>query len=58
MLYNAKALEGYKLEGYDGTIGTVVEFYFDDRHWAIRYLIADTGDWLVQKSADFSLCPG
>jgi len=49
MLYKAKALEGYKLEGYDGTIGTVVEFYFDDRHWAIRYLIADTGDWLVDR---------
>jgi hypothetical protein len=49
MLYKAKAVEGYRLDGYDGSIGTVVEFYFDDRHWAIRYLIADTGDWLVDR---------
>jgi hypothetical protein len=23
-----------------------MEFYFDDTHWAIRYLVADTGGWL------------
>jgi uncharacterized protein YrrD len=49
MLYKAKAVEGYRLDSYDGEIGTVVEFYFDDRHWVIRYLIADTGDWLVDR---------
>lgn len=46
MLINAKALKGYKLKGLDGEIGSVKEFYFDDQHWAIRYLVADTGSWL------------
>jgi uncharacterized protein YrrD len=46
MLYRAKTLVGFKLHALDGEIGTVKEFYFDDLHWTIRYLIADTGDWL------------
>jgi len=27
----------------------VKDFYFDDRHWAVRYLVADTGNWLAGK---------
>ena len=46
MLNKAKDLKGYKLHGLDGEIGTVTEFYFDDQHWTIRYLVADTGNWL------------
>ena len=47
MLIKAKKLNGYKLDGLDGEIGKVKDFYFDDRHWTIRYLVADTGNWLV-----------
>jgi hypothetical protein len=47
VLHNAKALKGYKLNSLDGEIGRVKEFYFDDRHWAVRYLVADTGNWLT-----------
>ena len=46
MLSKAKTLNGFKLEGLDGEIGSVKEFYFDDRHWTIRYLVASTGTWL------------
>jgi hypothetical protein len=46
MLIKAKTLAGYKLNCTDGEIGKVKEFYFDDLHWTIRYLIADTGTWL------------
>jgi uncharacterized protein YrrD len=47
MLSKVKTLKGYSLETRDGeTIGKVKEFYFDDRHWTIRYLVADTGKWL------------
>jgi hypothetical protein len=49
MLNNAKTLKGYKLDGLDGEIGKVKEFYFDDRHWTIRYLVADTGNWLTGR---------
>jgi len=49
MLKKAKTLKGYKLNSRDGEIGSVKEFYFDDRHWTIRYLVADTGDWLTES---------
>ncbi len=34
----------------DGDVGVVKEFYFDDHHWTIRYLVADTGNWLTGKT--------
>ena len=46
MLNDAKTLAGYTLQSHDGEIGKVKEFYFDDQHWAVRYLVADTGNWL------------
>jgi hypothetical protein len=46
MFYRAKEIEGYKLSSLDGEFGKVKEFYFDDKFWTIRYLIADTGNWL------------
>lgn len=49
MLSNANTLKGYKLNCLDGEIGKVKEFYFDDQHWAIRYLVADTGNWLTDR---------
>lgn len=49
MLSNLKSLKGYKLNSLDGEIGKVKEFYFDDRHWTIRYLVADTGNWLMGR---------
>jgi uncharacterized protein YrrD len=49
MLYKANTLKGYTLNSLDGDIGTVKEFYFDDRHWAIRYLVAETGNWLLNR---------
>jgi hypothetical protein len=49
MLNQVKTLKGYKLHSLDGEIGTVKEFYFDDHHWTIRYLVADTGGWLTGR---------
>lgn len=49
MLVKAKSLNGYKLDSLDGEIGKVKEFYFDDHHWTIRYLVADTGNWLTGR---------
>ena len=46
MLFNAKRLSGYQLASIDGTIGCASEFYFDDRYWTIRYLVACTAGWL------------
>jgi uncharacterized protein YrrD len=49
MLNKVKTVTGYKLDGFDGEIGRVKEFYFDDRYWTIRYLVADTGNWLTGR---------
>ena len=49
MLFKAKTVKGYKLDSLDGEIGKVKEFYFDDQHWTIRYLVADTGNWLTGR---------
>ena len=46
MLIKAKSLYGYKLHSRDAELGKVEEFYFDDKHWTIRYLVAETGNWL------------
>ena len=57
MLSKAKTLASYKLQSLDGEIGTVKDFYFDDRDWTVRYLVADTGEWLVSRQVLISpLC--
>ncbi len=46
MLHKVTSLQTYQLDSLDGEMGKVKEFYFDDRLWTIRYLVADTGVWL------------
>jgi hypothetical protein len=49
MLRQAKDFKSFKLRARDGDIGKAREFYFDDRHWTVRYLVADTGGWLTGR---------
>jgi hypothetical protein len=49
MLRKAKVLRGYKLGAMEGEIGKVEGFYFDDRHWTVRYVVIETGDWLTDR---------
>lgn len=49
MLIKSKRIKGYKLNAIDGEIGSVKEFYFDDRFWTVRYLIANTGSWINNR---------
>ena len=37
------------LDSLDGEFGEVKEFYFDDHHWNLRYLVANTGTWLTGR---------
>jgi hypothetical protein len=46
MIRTAKDFDKFSLQATDGEIGHVSDFYFDDRHWNIRYLVAETGSWL------------
>jgi hypothetical protein len=50
MLRNTSHLKGLVIRATDGELGTVVEFYFDDDSWAIRYLTVETGGWLGGRS--------
>jgi hypothetical protein len=47
MLLNARDLQGLPIHATDGELGKVDEFLFDDRSWAVRYLVVDTGPWLL-----------
>ena len=46
MLRLANKLTSYKLGAVDGEIGKCKDFYVDDQSWIVRYLVADTGNWL------------
>lgn len=46
MLRALLEMQGYQLRAIDKDFGTVDDFYFDDRLWALRYVVADTGTWL------------
>lgn len=48
MLQKAKDLLGIALVATDGIMGDIEDFYFDDEHWTIRYLVVNTGTW-IQK---------
>ena len=49
MLRQASTLSGSTVDATDGTIGHVKDAYFDDEGWAIRYLVVNTGSWLVGR---------
>src|SRR5688572_30251387 len=42
-------LYGNRLGAKDDDIGHVKDIYFDDRHWHVRYVVADTGSWLSRR---------
>jgi hypothetical protein len=49
MLHSIQQRYGEKLRASDGEIGHVKDFYFDDKNWTVRYLVADTGGWLTGR---------
>ena len=49
MLINTTDLHGSRLAASDGDIGNIKDFYFDDKTWVIRYLVADTASWLTER---------
>jgi hypothetical protein len=49
MLNSVEQLKGYTVRATDGDVGSVREFYFDDDNWTVRYLVVDTGSWLLGR---------
>ena len=49
MLRSVREMQGYVLQARDGEIGRCKDFLFDQKHWTIRYMVADTGKWLPAR---------
>lgn len=49
MLNRIKALMGGRLAATDGDIGQVDAVFFDDRKWAVRYFVVNTGGGLTGR---------
>ncbi|MEO6921211.1 MAG: PRC-barrel domain-containing protein [Collimonas sp.] len=49
MLRKINDIEGYAILATDGPIGHVKDFFFDDESWVVRYLVVDTGNWLLSR---------
>lgn len=48
-LRSGREVTGYHIQGSDDAVGHVEDFLFEDDSWAIRYLAADTRNWLPGK---------
>ena len=48
-LRRIRELTELKILATDGEIGSLQEVYFDDRNWAIRYLVGKGGGWLPSR---------
>ncbi|MFH1299445.1 MAG: PRC-barrel domain-containing protein [Planctomycetota bacterium] len=49
MFRSTNELRGYKLLATDGEFGTVKDFLFDDELNITRYIVVDTGGWLISQ---------
>jgi hypothetical protein len=49
VLRSMQELEGFAIHATDGAIGHVSDFYFDDKTWVVRYLVVETGSWLLSR---------
>lgn len=48
-LRSAREVIGYHIQASDEAVGHVEDFLFEDDTWAIRYVVADTRNWLPGK---------
>jgi hypothetical protein len=55
MLRSLKELLNYQLLAKDGQIGKAQNFLFSDEDWRVRYLVVDTGPWILGRKVLVSL---
>jgi sporulation protein YlmC with PRC-barrel domain len=53
-LHSTRQVTGYHIHANDGEVGHVEDFIVDDENWAIRFLVADTRNWLPGKKVILS----
>ena len=49
MLIKATDTKGYAVLASDGSLGTVSDLLFDDANWTVRWLVVETGSWLLDR---------
>ncbi|MEO5797240.1 MAG: PRC-barrel domain-containing protein [Rhodoferax sp.] len=49
MLRALNELHDYTIGATDGHIGNVKDLYVDDQDWVVRYLVVETGSWLMGR---------
>lgn len=42
-------LQGYSFQAKDDELGRLKQVYFDDQLWQVRYLVVQTGNWLLGR---------
>ena len=40
---------GMRIEASDDEVGKIHDIYFDERSWAVRYLVVEAGSWFAQR---------
>ena len=48
-LRSTQAVQGFKIEAMDGTIGHVSDFLMDSATWSMRFLLVESGPWYSGK---------
>lgn len=48
-LRSAEEVTGYEVECEDDCIGSVKDFFVDEKDWVIRYLLIDIGRWISNR---------
>jgi uncharacterized protein YrrD len=48
-LHRVRDLRRLTIAAKDGEIGKPEDLYFDDRAWSVRYLVVNTGGWLLGR---------
>jgi hypothetical protein len=49
MLWRCSDIDGYEIEAKDGALGHVDDLLFEEARWTVRWLVVDTGHWLVGR---------
>lgn len=57
MLRGISDLKRFTIAATDGNLGSMADLYFDDRNWAVRYLVVDAGNWLQGRECSSPRCP-
>ena len=48
-LSGSHIFNGYHIQTSEGAIGHVTDFIMDDKSWAIRHLVMETGHWFSRR---------